>query len=170
MIDPSIEKKNFEFLYENYLKNGDSLQKVPVDLIFNLSQKILSDGDETRSVGLIVEKSRNKVGDDFFLGLAQFLDRNSTLLSIESLQTIGNLSLSHRVNESIRKLWKILLKILLERTGPNKVLEYFSKSIKENGNLPYLDLFDVKRSGEKKFSFVAPKTCLSFSRSSEKAI
>ena len=138
----SIDNENLKFLCQIY-ERFFTFKNLPTDLTIRLAERFLNENDVDRSMKIISEKFQTKTNDDIFVYLTKFLDKNSSKLSIENLFSIGNLSLSFRMNETIRKFWRCLIKILFDRTSQEKVLEYFSKSIKENNNLPYLDLFEV---------------------------
>jgi hypothetical protein len=73
----------------------------------------------------------------------KFLQLDSSLLTSDGLVTIGNLFLNFRINEPVRKFWNLFFDILLEKTSPQDIVQYYSDAMRENSNIPYLHLFEV---------------------------
>jgi hypothetical protein len=103
----------------------------------------LLNGDQDNAIKLISNKINSKLDDEIYHYLIQFLQLDSSLLTSDGLVTIGNLFLNFRINESVRKFWNLFFDILLEKTSPQDVVQYYSDAMRENSNIPYHHLFKV---------------------------
>jgi hypothetical protein len=100
-------------------------------------------GDQDNAIKIISNKINSTLNDEVYYHSIKFLELNSSLLTIDGLTTIGNLFLNFRTSEPIRKFWNLFFDILLEKTSPQDVVQFYSDAMRENSNVPYLHLFEV---------------------------
>jgi len=103
----------------------------------------LLNGDQENAIKIISNKINSKLNDEIYHYLIKFLQLDSSLLTIDGLTTIGNLLLNFRTTEPVRKFWNLFFDILLEKSSPQDVVQYYSDAMRENSNVPYLHLFQV---------------------------
>jgi len=103
----------------------------------------LLNGDQDNAIKIISNKINLKLNDEIYHYLIKFLQLDSSLLTIDGLTTIGNLLLNFRTTEPVRKFWNLFFDILLEKSSPQDVVQYYSDAMRENSNVPYLHLFQV---------------------------
>jgi hypothetical protein len=103
----------------------------------------LLSGDQENAMKIISDKINSKLNDEVYYYLIKFLQLDSSLLTIDGLTTIGNLLLNFRTNEPVRKFWNLFFDILLSKSSPQDVVQYYSDAMRENSNVPYLHLFEV---------------------------
>jgi len=104
----------------------------------------LLNGDQDNAIKIISNKINTNLDDEIYHYAMKFLRLDSSLLTIDGLTSIGNLFLNFHTNESVRKFWNLFFDILLEKTSPQDVVQYYSDAMRENSNVPYLHLFEVK--------------------------
>lgn len=117
-------------------------------------------GDQDDAIRLIVEKVNTNLNDEIFQHLMKFLQVDASLLTAEGLMNIGKAFFTFRTNESIRKFWNLFFDILLQKTSPQDVVQFYSDAMRENSNIPYAHLFEVKI--DKFFFFTNEFSCLKF--------
>lgn len=100
-------------------------------------------GDQENALKLISDKLNNNLNNEIYHYLIQFLQIDSSLITVDGLITIGNLLLNFRTNESMRKFWNLFFDILLNKSSPQDVVQYYSDAMRLNSNVPYLHLFHV---------------------------
>ena len=100
-------------------------------------------GDQDNAIKIISNKINSNLNDEIYHYLIKFLQLDSSLLTSDGLVTIGNLFLNFRINEPVRKFWNLFFDILLEKTSPQDIVQYYSDAMRENSNIPYLHLFEV---------------------------
>jgi hypothetical protein len=100
-------------------------------------------GDQDNAIKIISNKINSNLNDEIYHYLMKFLQLDSSLLTSDGLVTIGNLFLNFRINEPVRKFWNLFFDILLEKTSPQDIVQYYSDAMRENSNIPYLHLFEV---------------------------
>jgi len=105
----------------------------------------LLNGDQDNAIKIISNKINSKLNDEIYHYLIKFLQLNSSVLTIDGLTTIGNLFLNFRTSEPVRKFWNLFFDILLKKSSPQDVVQYYSDAIRENSNVPYLHLFEVNK-------------------------
>jgi hypothetical protein len=105
----------------------------------------LLNGDQDNGIKIISNKINSKLNDEVYHYLIKFLQLDSSLLTIDGLIIIGNLLLNFRTNEPVRKFWNLFFDILLEKSSPQDVVQYYSDAMRENSNVPYLHLFQVNK-------------------------
>jgi hypothetical protein len=103
----------------------------------------LLNGDQDNAIKIVSNKINSKLDDEVYHYLIQFLQLDSSLLTIDGITTIGNLLLNFRTIEPVRKFWNLFFDILLEKSTPQDVVQYYSEAMRENSNVPYLHLFEV---------------------------
>ena len=104
----------------------------------------LLNGDQENALKILSDKVNSKLNDEVYHHLMKFLQIDSSLLTFDGLTTIGNLFLNFRTTELVRKFWNLFFDILLEKSSPQDVIQYYSDAMRENSNIPYLHLFEVK--------------------------
>jgi uncharacterized membrane protein len=101
------------------------------------------DGEQDRAIQMISNLVKTNLNDEIYSSVMNFLQSNSSLLTTDSVIHLGRLFIGFRTNEPIRKFWNIFFDILLEKTSPQEVVQFFSDSMRENSNIPYNHLFKV---------------------------
>lgn len=119
------------------------LANLPAELTFRLAHMALLGGDQENAIKIISNKINSNLDDQIFQCLMNFLQLNAPTLTSDGLMAIGKLFLSFRTNESVRKFWNVFFDLLLEKTSPQDVVQYYSDAMRENSNVPYLHLFEV---------------------------
>jgi len=100
-------------------------------------------GDQENALKLISNKINSKFDDEVYHYLIKFLQIDSSLLTVDGLTSIGNLLLNFRTSEPIRKFWNLFFDILLQKSSPQDLVQYYSETMRENSNIPYIHLFEV---------------------------
>ena len=100
-------------------------------------------GDQNAAMKLISEKINANLNDEIFNHTIKFLQTDASTLTAEGLTAIGKLFLSFRTTEPIRKFWNLFFDILLEKTSPQDVVQFYSEAMRENSNVPYNHIFQV---------------------------
>jgi hypothetical protein len=136
------------------------LVNLPAELTFRLAHMSLLNGDQETAIKIVSDKINSDLNEEIYHYLIKFLQLNASALTSDGLISIGNLFLNFRINESIRKFWNLFFDILLEKTSPQDVVQYYSDAMRENSNVPYLHLFDVIDSLTEQGVFI--DMCLSF--------
>ncbi len=140
--------EDLKFLCEIYDKSY-GLVNLPTELTFRLAHMSLLSGDQENAIKIISNKINLNLNDEVYHYLIKFLQLDSSLLTIDGLTTIGNLLLNYRTNESVRKFWNLFFDILLSKSSPQDIVQYYSDAMRENSNVPYLHLFEVNNRYEK---------------------
>ncbi|CAF3583271.1 unnamed protein product [Rotaria sordida] len=135
-------REDLKFLCDLYEKSF-GLINLPSELTFRLAHMYLLNGDQDNAITILSNKLNSKLNNEIYYYLIKFLQLDSSLLTTDGLTTIGNLFLNFRINEPIRKFWNLFFDILLEKTSPQDVVQYFSDAMRENSNIPYLHLFKL---------------------------
>ncbi|CAF4575672.1 unnamed protein product [Rotaria sp. Silwood1] len=135
-------REDLKFLCDLYEKSF-GLINLPPELTFRLAHMHLLNGDQDNAIQVISNKLNSKLNDEIYHYLIKFLQLDSSLLTTDGLTAIGNLFLSFRINEPIRKFWDLFFDILLEKTSPQDLVQYYSDAMRENSNIPYLHLFKL---------------------------
>jgi hypothetical protein len=136
--------ENIEFLVDLYEKYF-GLINLPSELTFRLAYLYTINNDENAAIKLITDKIKSNLNNEILQYLIQYLQVNSSVIPVDSLMIIGDLFLDYRPNESIRYFWNIFFDILLEKTSPIDLVQFYSNAMKKNSNIPYLHLFQVGR-------------------------
>lgn len=140
----SIHPEHVKYLSDEYEKQF-SLKILPTELTFRLAHFYLHQNEQSIALKLLADKIPMSFNNDLSNYLIQFLRINSSLMTAESLITIGNLLLNYRPNESIRRLWNLFFDLLLTKTTPVDLVQFYSEAVKKNSQIPYLHLFQVIR-------------------------
>ena len=119
---------------------------LPSELTFRLAHMHLLHGDQDNAIKILSNKINSNLNDEVYHFLIKFLQVDSSLLTIDGLTSIGNLFLNFRISEPVRKFWNLFFDILLEKTSPQDVVQYYSDAMRENSNVPYHHLFEVNNS------------------------
>ena len=127
-----------------------SLDHVPSELIFRLAHMNILINDQDNAIKIISKKINSELNDEIYHYLIKFLQLNSSLLTVDSLTTIGNLLLNFRTTEPIRNFWSLFFDLLLEKTSPQDVVQFYSDAMRKNSNVPYHHLFKVNDYFQKK--------------------
>lgn len=135
-------REDLKFLIDLYDKSF-GLKTLPPELTFRLAHMYLINGDLDNAIGVISNKINFQLNDEVYHYLMKFMKSNASLLTADGLITLGNIFLSFRITEPIRKLWDLFFDVLLEKTSPQDVVQYYSDAMRENSNIPYLHLFKV---------------------------
>ncbi|CAF0909776.1 unnamed protein product [Adineta steineri] len=135
-------QNDLKFLCDLYEKSF-GLVNLPSELIFRLAHMHLLNGDQETAIKIISNKINSNLNNETYHYLIKFLEINSSVITSDGLISIGNLFLNFRTNESVRKFWNLFFDILLEKTSPQDVVQYYSDAMRENSNVPYLHLFDL---------------------------
>lgn len=133
---------DLKFLCELYDKSY-GLVNLPSELTFRLAHMHLLNGDQENAIKIVSDKINSNLNDEIYHYLVKFLQLDASLLTIDGLTSIGNLLLNFRTNQSVRKFWNLFFNILLEKSTPQDVVQYYSDAMRENTNVPYLHLFQV---------------------------
>ena len=135
-------RSDLQFICDLYDKSYN-LTNLPSELTFRLAHMHMLHGDQDDAIRLIIEKVNKNLNDDVFNDLMKFLEVDASLITADGLMNIGKAFFSFRTNESIRKFWNRFFDILLQKTSPQDVVQYYSDAIRENSNIPYSHLFEV---------------------------
>lgn len=117
---------------------------LPAELTFRLAHMHLLNGDQENAIQLISNKINVQLNDEIYHYLIKFLQHDCSLLTIDGLSSIGKLLLNFRANEPVRKFWNFFFDILLEKSTPQDLVQFYSDAMRENSNIPYLHLFQVR--------------------------
>ena len=145
MSDASKAKhhEDLKFLCDLYEKSY-GLVNLPTELTFRLAHMDLLNGDQENAIQIISNKINAQLNDEIYHYLITFLKHDSSLFTIDGLSSIGKLLLSFRANEPVRKFWNFFFDILLEKSTPQDLVQFYSDAMRENSNIPYLHLFQVR--------------------------
>lgn len=135
-------RNDLQFICDLYNKSFN-LNKLPCELTFRLAHMHMLHGDQDDAIRLIVEKVNTNLNDEIFQHLMKFLQVDASLLTAEGLMNIGKAFFTFRTNESIRKFWNLFFDILLQKTSPQDVVQFYSDAMRENSNIPYAHLFEL---------------------------
>ena len=136
-------RSDLQFISDLY-NQSYNLSNLPSELTFRLAHMHLLHGDQDEAIRLIVEKINQNLNDEIFDHLMKFLQVDASLLTADGLTTIGKAFYNFRTNEPIRKFWNLFFDILLQKTNPQDVVQFYSDAMRENSNIPYGHLFEVE--------------------------
>lgn len=142
------KNENIQFLTDFYEKSF-GLANLPSELIFRLSHSYLTNNDEQTAIKLITTKINSTLNHDILQQLIKYLQINSSLITVTGLTSIGNFFVHYRPNESIRQFWNHFFDILLEKTNPIELVQFYSDIMKKNSHIPYLHLFQVRQNSSR---------------------
>lgn len=134
--------KQLREFYEKFY----NIVQLPSGLIFRLAHTDLLNGDEEQAIKIISTKVNNDMNEKVYDDLIKLLQTDSSLLSIDGLNKISRLFIGFRITEPIRKFWSLFFDILLEKTSSQDLVQFYSDAMRENSNVPYGHLLQVRMS------------------------
>lgn len=136
-------QEDLKYLRDLYEKSY-GLVNLPTELTFRLAHMSLLNGDQENAIKIVTNKINSQLNDEVYHYLITFLRQDSSLLTIDGLATIGNLLVNFRASEPVRKFWNFFFDLLLSKSTPQDLVQFYSDAMRENSNIPYLHLFEVK--------------------------
>ncbi|CAF5197236.1 unnamed protein product, partial [Rotaria magnacalcarata] len=133
---------DLKFLVDQYEKSF-GIKNLPTELAFRLAHMYVLNGDQDNAIATISAKINSELNNEICQYLIKFLKLNGSSLTTDGLTSIGNLFLGFRINETIRTFWTLFFDILLEKTSPQDIVQYYSDAMRENSSIPYLYLFKL---------------------------